>query len=228
MNRSIEGYLESTKYCDCDNESLKKKVVDIINGAETKTEAALKIFYYIRDEIPFNSTLTIYRKASTTMEDGTVDYCNKINLHTAFLRAVDIPARLRYAQINKEILKHFIPGFLYSHIPNPIGHAWCECYLDEKWISCEALFDEPLFAGMNDKNLISSEDIPSIDWDGMNDLILLKNWIVEHNEPFTSLDDLLQNELEKVGYPPKIFCILFNWLAAMGSRRTTNKIRKVV
>lgn len=222
-----EEFLESTKYCDSNNESLKKKVLEIVNGAETKREAALKIFFYIRDKILFNSTLKIYRKASTTMKDGTVDYSNKINLHVAFLRAVGIPARMRYVQINKEALIHFIPGFLYSHIPNPIGHPWCECYLDEKWISCEALFDESLYAGMKEKNLISTNDIPSIDWDGMNDLILLKNWIVEYNQPIASFDDLLHNELEKVGYPPKIFCYLFNWLASMGSRRTTNKIRTV-
>ncbi len=201
------------------------KVHDIINGVESKKETALRIFQYVRDEIPFNATLNIFRKASTTMEDGTVDYCNKINLHIAFLRSAGIPARMRYAQINKEILKHFIPSFLYNHIPNPIGHAWCECYLDGVWISCEALYDEPLFTGMKIKNLVSSEDIPSIDWDGSNDLILLRRWIVEYNESIASFDDLLQDELEKVGYPPKIICVLFNWLAAMGSRRKTNKIR---
>ena len=224
----MQSYLQSTQYCDCNNESLKKKVYEIINSTKTKREAALKIFGFVRDEIPFNATLNIFRKASTTMKDRTVDYCNKINLHIAFLRAVQIPARIRYAQINKEVLKPFIPGFLYNRIPNPIGHAWCECYLDERWISCEALFDEPLFIGMKKQNLVSSEDIPSIDWDGLDDLILLKSWIVEYNESIASLDDLLQYELEKVGYPPKIFCILFNWLAAMGSQRTTNRIRMKV
>ena len=221
-------YLESTKYCDCENETLKAKVFEITLGAEMHREKALKIFHWIRDEILYNSTLHIFKKASETIKEETVDYCNKINLHLALLRAVDIPARIQYAKIDKEILKHFIPRFLWNRIPNPIGHPWCECYLDDKWTSCEALFDMPLFEGLIKTNTILSEDIPTIKWDGNNDLILLRKWIVTQEDPIDSFDDLLHNELEKVGYPPKIFCLVFNWIAAWESRRTTNNFRNVV
>jgi len=228
MTQRTERYLLSTGYCDCKNETLRTKVNEITNGVETQREKALKVFYWIRDEILFNSTLQVYKRASETINEGTVDYCNKINLHVALLRAVNIPARIQYAQVDKEILKHFIPGFLWNRIPDPIGHAWCECYLDEKWTSCEALFDMSLFEGLIKTDTVSSVDIPSIEWDGNNDLILLRKWIVRREEPIASFDDLLHYELEKVGYPPKLFCILLNWLAAWGSRRTTNKFRNVV
>ncbi|MFW9844508.1 MAG: transglutaminase family protein [Candidatus Thorarchaeota archaeon] len=227
MENELERYLKSTKYCDCANDALKAKASGITYDASSPREKALKIFNFIRDEILFNSTLKIFRKASTTLRDGTIDYCNKINLHIAFLRSVGIPARIRYSQIQKEFLKPFIPRFLFSHIPNPIGHPWCECYLDGKWISCEALLDKELFRGMKKENLISDRDIRSIDWDGRKDLILLTRWLVEYDDPIDSLDDLLRNELPKVGYPPKFFCYLFNWIAAFGSRRITNKFRKL-
>ncbi|MFW9911675.1 MAG: hypothetical protein ACFFEU_04335, partial [Candidatus Thorarchaeota archaeon] len=68
----------------------------------------------------------------------------------------------------------------------------------------------------------------TIDWDGSDDLILLEEWIVARSEPISSFDDLVEYELKKVGYPPKIFCILFNWLAALGSRRKTNRFRDIV
>jgi hypothetical protein len=228
MNHSVDRYLVSTEYCDCHNESLKRKAQEIVNDSVNKKESALKIFYWVRDEILFNSTLNIFKKASTTIEEGTVDYCSKINLHSAFLRAVGIPARMQYAQIDKEILRHFVPKFLFNRIPDPIGHAWCECYLDNEWISCEALFDESLYSGLIKENVISFNEIPSINWDGSNDLILLEKWIITRNEPISSFDDLVKYELKKVGYPPKIFCILFNWLAALGSRRTTNKFRDII
>jgi hypothetical protein len=228
MNQLVDRYLVSTEYCDCHNESLRKKAREIANESRIQKEAALKIFYWIRDEILFNATLNIFKKASETIEEGTVDYCNKINLHTALLRAVGIPARMQYAQINKEILRQFVPKFLFNRIPNPIGHAWCECFLNNGWVSCEALFDESLYAGLIEEDVISSKEIPSIDWDGSNDLILLEEWIVAHSEPISSFDDLVEYELKKVGYPPKIFCILFNWLAAFGSRRKTNRFRDIV
>ena len=228
MNQSVDIYLVSTEYCDCHNESLKRKAQDIVNESGTRKEAALKIFYWIRDEILFNATLNIFKKASETIDEGTVDYCNKINLHTALLRAVGIPARMQYAQINKEILRQFVPKFLFNRIPNPIGHAWCECFLDNEWVSCEALFDESLYAGLIRENVISSKEIPTIDWDGSDDLILLEEWIVARSEPISSFDDLVKYELKEVGYPPKIFCILFNWPAAFGSRRKTNRFRVVV
>lgn len=62
------------------NEQVKEKVSDITKGTKTLKEAAREIFYFVRDEILFNATLDIFRKASSTLKDGTVDYCNKITL----------------------------------------------------------------------------------------------------------------------------------------------------
>ncbi|MFX1533426.1 MAG: transglutaminase-like domain-containing protein [Promethearchaeota archaeon] len=221
----INQYLEPTKLCDCQNKQVKEKVSDIMKGTKTLKEAAREIFYFVRDEILFNATLDIFRKASSTLKDGTVDYCNKINLHVALLRAAGIPARLRFVRMRKDILEHFLPKFLYNHIPNPVGHFWCECYLNKKWVSCEALFDETLFRGMKEMSIVTDKEISTIDWDGETNLILLRSWITQEENVFPSFDDLLREEIQKSGMPPKIFCKLFNWLAVLGTRRITNRIR---
>ena len=218
-------YLSPTKYCDCGNGQLKDQVMEIIQDARTIKDKALKIFFYVRDNIKFNSTLNIFKKASKTLKGGTIDYCNKINLHIALLRAANIPARIHYALIDKDILRYFVPSFLFKHIPNPIGHPWCECYLNHQWISCEALFDQALFKGLYEKGIISSTEISTINWDGKTNLILFKYWIIKDHKIFTSFDDLLTEELKEVGYPPRLFCILIDWLARLGSCRITNKIR---
>ena len=49
--QGMEDYLKSTKLCDCENEKLKGKAKEIIKGADTPKEAALKIFHFTREEI---------------------------------------------------------------------------------------------------------------------------------------------------------------------------------
>lgn len=218
-------YLESTPLCDCDNVELKKKATEIVQGADTQKEAALRIFRFVRDGIPFNATLDIWQRASKTLQKRVVDYCNKINVQIALLRAVGIPANCHFVRMEKEILKHFIPGFLYNQLPSPVGHFWCECHLSEKWLACETLFDEPLYQGMLKSGWVTEKQIPTVDWDGENDLILLKPWIVKDGGIYGSFDDLVKLA-QAEGMPPKIFCKIFEWLPALFSSQRTNKVRR--
>ena len=221
----MNEYLKETKLCNFHNKKLLKKLGIIIQDAKNKREKALKIFFFIRDTIDFNSTLNIYIKASKTLKSDIVDYCNKINLHTALLRAEAIPVRLHYVEIEKEILEFILPKFIYKHLPNPIGHFYCECFINEKWIACEALYDKELYEGMINTGIITREQIPTIDWDGEHDLILLNHWIVREKTFYQSFDELIEKEVKEAGMPPKIFCKLFDWIARLGSRHVTRKIR---
>ena len=66
----MDEYLKSTKLCDCDNEKLKGQAKEIIKGAETPKEAALKVFYFTRNEILFGLDYPDV-KASHTLKKGT-------------------------------------------------------------------------------------------------------------------------------------------------------------
>ena len=221
----MQEYLKPTKLCDCENAKLKERASEIVMGVDTPREASQRIFRFVRDTIPFNATLDIFQKASQTLRKKVVDYCNKVNVQVAFLRAVGVPARCHLVRVEKEILKAFIPRFLYDRLPTPVGHFWCECYLAGKWLACETLFDRPLYQGMLEAGLIAQEQIPTIDWDGENDLVLLKPWIVKDVGPYPSYDELVKFAQEE-GMPSKVFCQLFDWLPVLFSRRRTEKIRR--
>jgi transglutaminase-like putative cysteine protease len=221
----MQEYLKPTDLCDCDNARLKEKASDIVMGVDAPGQASQRIFRFVRDAIPFNATLDIYQKASQTLQKKVVDYCNKINVQIALLRAVGIPARCHLVRVEKVVLKAFIPRFLYDRLPSPVGHFWCESYLGEKWVACETLFDWPLYQGMLEAGLIAREQIPTIDWDGESDLVLLRPWIVKDVGPYPAYDDLVEFAQEE-GMPPKIFCQLFDWLPAFFSQRRTEKIRR--
>lgn len=220
----LEAYLAPSPLCDCDNAGLKRTATEIVQGVEDPAQAALRLFRYVRDEIAFNATLDIFLKASQALERETVDFCNKVNVHVALLRAAGIPARYHTVRVRKEMLEPFIPGFLYRHLPSPVGHFWCECHLDGRWIACEALFDAPFYTGMLKAGWATKEQVPTIEWDGARDLVLMKHWIVADGSTHVRYEEIVEMALEE-GMPPKAFCKVMEWLPVFFSRRHTDAVR---
>jgi hypothetical protein len=222
----LDAYLSPSPLSDCDNARLKRAAMEIVKGMDAPAGSARQIFKYVRDEIAFNATLDIYLKASQALQRKTIDYCNKINVHVSLLRAVGIPARYHTVRVKKEMLEHVVPGFLYSRLPSPVGHFWCECYLSGRWIACEALFDKPFYEGMLRSGWITKGHIPTIDWDGKSDLVLMEHWIVEDGRTYSHYEEIVDLAGEE-GMPPKLFCKTLEWLPAFFSSRRTEKVRRL-
>jgi hypothetical protein len=221
----LNEYLSPSPLCNFDKAVLRSMAMEISRSVSTPVEGALRVFKYVRDGIAFNATLDIYLKASEVIGRKTVDYCNKVNVQVALLRAIGIPARYHTVRVKKEILKHFVPGFLYSRLPNPVGHFWCECHIEGKWIACEALFDKPFYDGMLKAGWVTKEQLPTIEWDGGSDLVLMKHWIVENGSTYSRYEELVRLAREE-GMPPKVFCKALEWLPVFFSSRRTEKVRK--
>jgi len=221
----VDEYLKLTKLCDHDNEKLREKAREIIKGAVTPKETALKIFYFVRDEILFGIDYPD-TKASHTLKKG-VGFCiTKTNLQIALLRAVGIPARCHYVRLSKEALKDIAPRFMYEKMTF-LTHPWCECYLSGKWIACEALFDETLFEGMLEKGLLTKEQMPTIDWNGETELILTKHHIIDDFGAFPSWDDVMMEAIrkgERGTMPPTNR--LFGWFIFSRFRQRMKEMRK--
>ena len=222
--KGMDEYLKATELCDCNNVELQRTAKEIVKDTQTPKEAALKIFYCVRDQIKFGMDYADV-KASQTLKKG-LGYCfTKPNLQIALLRAVRIPARCHYVHLPKELLKDMAPGFAYRRMPAAIGHAWCECYLSAKWIACEALFDEPFYEARLRTGSLTKEKTPTIDWDGETDLILPKLSVAKDVGTFPSLDDLLKEAGKGgEGTPPRRG--FFGWFVCFLANRRLNKIRK--
>ncbi len=221
--KGMDEYLKPTKLCDCDNAKLKEKAKEIIKGAKTPKEAALKIFYFVREEIAFGMDYP-NTKASQTLKKG-IGFCyTKTNLQIALLRAVGIPARCHYAHLHKDVLKGIAPRFVYARIPF-VTHLWCECYLAEKWIACEALLDEALYKAQLRTGSLTKEETPTIDWDGEANLILCKPSIAKDVGIFPSVDDVLM-EARRRREPTPPSNKLFGWFVSFLTNRRINETRK--
>ena len=221
----MDEYLMPTKICDCDNEEVKRKAQELVKDASTPKEAAMKIFYFVRDEVAFGLDFTDVKtsKASHTLRTRT-GFCGlKTNLQIALLRAVGIPARYHRVNIRKELLQGILSDFTYKHFPEVLYHPHCECYLSGKWVACEAFFDKGLFKGMVEKRFPAASQIHTIDWDGENDLIVTTPWVIKDLGTFASLDDLWTETTRLiVRRSPRII----QRIAIYFSNRHTNKIRQ--
>ncbi len=189
----LEEYLKPTELCDCGNPEIINKSNELIGQNSKPKDAAIKIFNFIRDEIPFEANKAD-EKASDTLQRGSGFCVTKSNLQIALLRAIGIPARYHHVHLRKEILSGVIPAASLDLIPEGVitYHPWCECYLNNNWVSCEALYPKKLVSELRQGGFITKEQIPTIDWDGETDLILCTHWIVKDLGVTQNMDNVFR------------------------------------
>ncbi len=199
---NLDDYLKSSKMCDSDNPIIIQKAQNLTNEVSSDKEKAIAIFNYIRDDVEFFMD-PYFETASNTLKAVKGFCASKANLQVALLRAVNIPARYHIFHVKKELMKPFMPNWLLKFFPDNIDHhPTCECYLNEKWIACDATFDKKLIEGAKKKENLNQEAFPQIDWDGENNLNTLYPWKVAEEGYFASLDEFWRATIKRC-YSPK-------------------------
>jgi len=214
--------------CDWDSPDILRKAREIREQSSTEKEIAMNVFFFVRDNIVF-SVNDAKSNASQTLKRRTGECATKTNLQVALLRASGIPARFHLSKCKSAALKGVFPEWLYTRMPKLASHFWPEAYLSGKWIACEGLFDKYLYEGMLKRNLLDKKEIPDIDWDGENDLIILAPWLVEDRGTTSSYEEIyemLDRTRKEEGLPPRIVDRLFGWIIYSLIKRSTDTIRK--
>jgi transglutaminase-like putative cysteine protease len=68
----MQDDVKATRLCDCNDPWLRKKAEEITGDASTPEDRALKIFYYVRDNIRFSLAFS-RSKASQPLKRGYGD-----------------------------------------------------------------------------------------------------------------------------------------------------------
>ena len=196
----IEEYLRQTDTLDCDNEKIIAVSRRLTDGSESQREKAVKLFYFVRDSIPYNLyMISVFKEdfaASRILEWGR-GYCvQKAVLLATLGRAAGIPSRLAFARIRNNKVPEKIVRMTGTNIfPR---HGYTQFFLDDTWVSVAPTFD---------KALCEKIGAPTVEWDGQGDAILpakdlLGNDYIEYIEKFGSYDDLpfdwIVNETSKI------------------------------
>jgi len=87
-------FLRASEPCDSNHPVVKATAAKITEEAETPKDAAIGIFYFVRDKIPL-AIVHPWKTASETLKIGRGSCLTKATLQVALLRSVGIPARFR-------------------------------------------------------------------------------------------------------------------------------------
>lgn len=165
MILSLDQYLKPTPSIDYETPSIKEKAQDLIKGQEEVIEKAKSLFYFVRDEIKYDPYspfhLLEYYRASYILSRGAGFCVQKAVLFAALVRAVGIPARLRFADIKNYIFSERLHDILGTSLFT--YHGFNELYIGGRWVKASPILDLKMCQG---------NGIIPVEFDGKRDAIL--------------------------------------------------------
>jgi hypothetical protein len=125
---------------------VRAKAEELTAGETTIRGKLEKLFFYVRDEIKFgfppDGDLV---KASDTIKMGYGQCNTKGTLFLALSKALNIPARMHFSLIKKEIQRGLFTGLIYKMMPEYISHSWVDVEVDGKWRRLDAYINDLSF-----------------------------------------------------------------------------------
>ena len=134
-------YLGSTALLTLQDSRLRLRARSITQLCKTDRERAMALHNYVK-KLPFERPLKFrLRTAREVMDAGRGDATDKSTLLVAMLRRCRIPARIRYVELNGEILRG-----LTSRVPRA-PRAVVEIWLHSRWVRTDTyIFDASYIA----------------------------------------------------------------------------------
>jgi len=134
------------KLADYDIPLVREIAQRLTGDAITVREKLDRLFHYVRDDIKFafpqNGDLV---KASTTIRLKKGQCNTKSTLFLALCKAVEIPARIHFSLITKEIQRGLFTGLGYHLMPPLLSHSWTEVEIEGQWRRIDSYINDQDF-----------------------------------------------------------------------------------
>lgn len=140
------SYLEPTWFLNFDDPTVRAFAERATVGAVTDIDKAVRLFYAVRDEIPYDPYMISGRRddyqASQILAAGRGWCVQKGIVMAACARAIGLPARVGYADVKN----HLCTPRLLELMGNDYFsfHGYVELWLDGKWIKATPVFNKTL------------------------------------------------------------------------------------
>jgi transglutaminase-like putative cysteine protease len=170
----FESALKPTFFLDSGNPLIAEFIKEHVRGAETSLEAAVKLFYAVRDGVAYDllkvDLIASEFKASKTLARG-FGYCiHKAVLLAACCRAKGIPCRLRFADVRNHLTTDWLQELMGTDLF--IYHGYVEMFLADGWVKSTPAFD---------RRLCERSGVRPIEFDGIHDAVF-HEFDVEHQK----------------------------------------------
>lgn len=130
---SMPNPLGATALIDVDAPGLRTHAQRIAGEGDALTRA-VRVHDHVRDGIAFAFDAHPWAlSASRVLARGAAHSIPKATLFAALLRAVDIPARIRFVSVDAGLLR----GLMDLAAPR-MEHALVEVWLEERWLACDS------------------------------------------------------------------------------------------
>ena len=163
-------WIGGTRYIDKDHLCVQTAALDLSSGQQSDRNKVLAIFQFVRDQVKFGFTRGFWDNKASDVLASRIGYCNtKSTLFVALLRAINIPARQVFVDIDADILHGLLdPGTPY------VDHSYVEVYIDGIWVATDSyIVDADLFGPAQRR--VQNEGHPmgygvhatgTLEWDG--------------------------------------------------------------
>lgn len=182
----LTQYLAPTTMCDADSPAIREAALEITRGARDDREAAVALFYWVRDEVAY--TMGDWNwKASETLSLGRGTCSNKANLMVALARAIGIPAafHVQYVAAPAYFSGGFIP-IIRNSVRDAAIHVYVSLHIDGQWVKCDATDDKAL----SDAIEAIVPHAKAFDFDGRRDAVIpfKEGSVLSDQGPFADID----------------------------------------
>ena len=162
--RDLHDYLVPTRYIDSDSSEVISFATSRVGTAQSPVDRAVRLFYAVRDEIkydPYHIDISRDNFTASVVLAKKSGFCiEKALLLAASARVVDIPSRLRFADVRNHLTTARLKELMNTDLF--IFHGYTELFLNDTWVKATPTFNT---------SLCQRFGVSPIDFDGIHDSI---------------------------------------------------------
>jgi len=161
---SFSQFLKPTEFINSDNIKVITFVNEVVGVEKNKKKAILRLFYKIRDGIPYHFDSMGVKKelfVASNVINAEGSFCiPKAVLLAAAARVISVPSRLGFADVKNHLATAKVLEKLKTDLF--VFHGYTELLINDKWIKATPAFN---------KELCKKFNVKPLDFDGENDSV---------------------------------------------------------
>ncbi len=202
IKESFKKFLTPTEFINSDNAKVISFVNDVVGVESDKKKAILKLFFKIRDGIPYHfDSMNIKKETfiASNVIGSEGSFCiPKAVLFATVARTIKVPSKLVFADVKNHLATTKVLEKLKTDLF--VFHGYTELFINDKWVKATPAFN---------KELCEKFNVKPLDFDGENDSVFQEftesgekhmDYIVNHGS-FTDLPFELMIMSFKKTYP---------------------------